>query len=605
MDLNTWFNRYRPYLAILAAVTALIAFLPGGDDDTQLASSGGDGPTFESATGGPSTSIAEDGTIIELDPSGIPLAEGGPSGGQSGGPTGQAGGNTPTNTPSGPLPVTENAATSPDCDPATGRIKFPSSFAPPCAPAFNSNNGGATYQGVTKDKIKVVYFMADESPATSAALTAAGAQNQPPERIATMKDYVDVFNKHYETYGRQVELVVRQGSGKTDDDNAARADALKIATEDKAFAVIGAPTSNKFVETLASKGVICICTVSQPQELYERLAPYIGYTTLMSSTQGYIQRAEYVGKRLAGRKAVHAGLRGAVPMSTETRKFGLLWYETPDNAYRSGAVFFEKELKEKYGVTLAESRSFPSDYAQVQERARPLIQAMKEAGVTSIIFAGDPISPAIFTREATNQQYFPEWIVTGSALTDTAIFARTFDQNQWDKAFGVSFLTARGPQEAGAAYKTHVWHHGRTPTANNQYAVIYPGPWTLFTGIHMAGPNLTAQSWSQGLFNYPVTGQGRKMAATVSFGNHGLWPFTDYTAFDDVTEIWWDPTAPGEDEVGNQAAGLYRYVDGGKRYLPGTHPKTDPKVFVNEGTSTIYQTPPPGEEEPDYPHPKH
>jgi hypothetical protein len=184
------------------------------------------------------------------------------------------------------------------------------------------------------------------------ALTAAGAQNRPEERAATVKDYVDYFNHHYETYGRKVELVVRDGSGETDDDNAARADALKIATEDKAFAVLGSPSSNAFVEELAARGVLCICTTSQPQELYERLDPYIGYTSLMASTQGYIVRAEYVGKRLAGELAKPAGTLDGVPMNTQERKFGLLWYETADQSYASGVRFFEKELKEKYGLTV-------------------------------------------------------------------------------------------------------------------------------------------------------------------------------------------------------------------------------------------------------------
>ena len=599
MDLSTWFTRYRPYLAIVTAIAALIAFMPGSDGDDLASVDSTGAPLFE--PGSTVDTVDGDGETITTEAG----AEGGVVSGNGGG----GGGSAVVDGPSGggenaPGAVSQQAQSA-NCDPATGRIQVPTIYAPPCVPAFAGDNGGSTYQGVTGDTIKVVYFIADESPATSAALTAAGAQNQPPERAATMKDYVDYFNAHYETYGRKVELIIREGSGATEDDNAARADALKIATEDKAFAVIGAPTSNRFVETLAAEGVLCICTTSQPQELYERLAPYVGYTSLMSSTQGYIQRAEYVGKRLQGRKAVHAGTRDGLPMSTEDRKFGLLWYETPDNAYRSGAEFFEKELKNKYGVTLAESRSFPSDYAQVQERARPLIQAMKQAGVTSIIFAGDPISPALFTREATNQRYFPEWIITGSALTDTSIFARTFDQLQWDKAFGVSFLTARSPQEATAAYKTHMWHHGRTPTADNQYAVIYPGPLTLFTGIHLAGPNLTVQSWQKGLFSYPPTGQGRVTSTTVSFGNHGIWPFTDYTSFDDVTEIWWDPSASGEDEVGNFGPGLYRYVDGGKRYLPGQHPTSDPKVFTNQGSVTIYDSPPPGEEEPDYEHSGH
>jgi hypothetical protein len=141
--------------------------------------------------------------------------------------------------------------------------------------------------------------------------------------------------------------------------------------------------------------------------------------------------------------------------------------------------------------------------------------------------------------------------------------------------------------------------------ADNQYGVLYPGPQTLFTGIHLAGPNLSPQTWQQGLFSYPPSGEGRVTSTTVSFGNHGKWPFTDYTAFDDVTEIWWDPSAAGEDEVGNRGAGMYQYVDGGKRYLPGSMPTSEPKVFTRDGAVTVYDSPPPGEEQPDYPHEDH
>jgi hypothetical protein len=49
---------------------------------------------------------------------------------------------------------------------------------------------------------------------------------------------------------------------------------------------------------------------------------------------------------------------------------------------------------------------------------------------------------------------------------------------------------------------------------------------------------------------------------------------------------------------------MYRYVDGGKRYLPGEW--TDElKVFDEAGTSTVYDDLPEGEELPDVPpHPK-
>jgi hypothetical protein len=51
-----------------------------------------------------------------------------------------------------------------------------------------------------------------------------------------------------------------------------------------------------------------------------------------------------------------------------------------------------------------------------------------------------------------------------------------------------------------------------------------------------------------------------------------VWPFTNYVPFDDATELWCDQTATGPDELGNQGRGLYRYVEGGKHYLPGQWP---------------------------------
>lgn len=78
----------------------------------------------------------------------------------------------------------------------------------------------------------------------------------------------------------------------------------------------------------------------------------------------------------------------------------------------------------------------------------------------------------------------------------------------------------------------------------------------------------------------------------------------DYTALDDVAEIWSDNTATGEDEVGNPGAGMYRYASGGQRYLPGQHPERDADAFNPEGTVTVYDTRPENERPPQYPPPK-
>lgn len=598
-DMTHSLGRYMPFVALVAAVALVVAFMPG-DPST--------GPPELSAGGQTQTTRGGTGTggadTTERAGGDTRASRGGEVSGQGGGATGvETQGEA---APGGAAPVEEGGgvadAPGPECDPATNRLRIPSLRSPPCVNDW-SGKAGSPYQGVTPDEIVVAVYRGETNAATEAALTAAGANDEEEDTRATLESYVDYFNAHYEQYGRQVKIVYKEGSGESDDDEAGRADAIDVATKIKAFASWGAP-NNAYVDELVARGVMCICTTSQPQEFYEQRAPYAGYTTLMASTQGYIHRAEYVGKRLAFDEAVHAG---DPVMQTQERVFGLLYFETPDQAYKSGVDFFEKELA-KYNVKLKVRQAFTgaigpgSNPARTQEQARPMIAKMREEGVNNILMASDPLSPSFFTQEATRQRYFPEWTITGSALTDTTLFARTYDQEQWQHAFGISYLSARAPEEEGDAYRLHEWHHGRAPQAENTYGIIYATPWIFFTGVHLAGPELNPLTFQQGLFTYPVTGQGLVTSETVSWGDHGLWPFTDYTGYDDATEIWWDRTATGEDEVGNPGTGMYQYVDGGVRYVPGAHPDSKPKAFDPNGAVTVYDSTPDSDRWPEYEH---
>src|SRR5690606_17148113 len=101
--------------------------------------------------------------------------------------------------------------------------------------------------------------------------------------------------------------------------------------------------------------------------------------------------------------------------------------------------------------------------------------------------------------------------------------------------------------------------------------VIEPPLRTVFTGIHLAGPELTPESFRDGLFRYPISGGG-PTEPQVSRGDHGVWPEMDLGGGDDMTLIWWDPGATGEDETGNEGQGMYRYAKGGQRYTIGNLP---------------------------------
>ena len=71
-----------------------------------------------------------------------------------------------------------------------------------------------------------------------------------------------------------------------------------------------------------------------------------------------------------------------------------------------------------------------------------------------------------------------------------------------------------------------------------------------------------------------------------SFGKHGLWPGVDYGGLDNLNLLWWDPNATGEDETGTVGKGSYRYVDNGRRFLPGHYPTEPIKFFDPANTIT-------------------
>ncbi|HEX4906504.1 MAG TPA: hypothetical protein VFU93_13690 [Acidimicrobiales bacterium] len=480
-----------------------------------------------------------------------------------------------------------------NCDPATGRVRFPSVYAPPCVPSV-TDNGGATYQGVTADGIKVVLYRGQSDPAVDALIRSAGAADTPEDVLATYRDWIEMFQVNFETYGRRVTLEVIDASGPSDDDAAARADAIKVATEMKPFAVIGGPAA--FVDELASRGIVVITQLQRPIEYFADRAPYV-YGTQMSSTQAFIHLAEYVGKRLFGRPARHAG---SPALQQQTRKLGLVYLDTPEGIYKPGVDAFERELT-KYGASLTDRISYEGDINRAQEQARLIISRLKDKGVTSVLFSGDPVAPIFLTQEATAQDYQPEWVIPGGTLVDTNFFGRTYDQDQWAHAFGVSQLWIRPPQEQAEPYYQHVWQFGRPPTAKSTYEIIYQEPWVLFHAIHLAGPNLNPRTFRDGLFSMPVGGAGLFTQVQRSFGRAGGWPFDDWTGFDPVTEVWWDPSANGNDEVGNAGAGMFQFVDGGRRYAPGQWTNDEPAVFDPSRSITHYESLPPNDQYPTYP----
>ncbi|HVN50862.1 MAG TPA: ABC transporter substrate-binding protein [Acidimicrobiales bacterium] len=484
------------------------------------------------------------------------------------------------------------------CDTSRGTLAYPSYFAGQCFKPFKGDNGGATSQGVTATSVKVVLYQAEsDDPILKYIEGSIADTDTNAQTVETIRDWINFYQTYYETYGRKIDLVPFTATGNVADEVAARADATQIAESIKPFAVIGGPAlTAAFGNQLASDHILCLdCMPGQPNNFYPAHSPYV-YGLTMNPDEGQVHNSEFIGKELNGKKAVYAG---EADFRDRTRKFGEIYISTGQDS-ETQQKHFEASLA-KYGVHLDQVLAY-QDPTKLQTDAPGLIAKLKAAGDTSVLFVGDPVAPGPITKAATGQDYFPEWIITGSALTDTTIFARTYDQKQWSHAFGVSFLAARtDPSVSGGLY-LYQWFYGHKPPAKTGAAVVAPEFNLLFAVLQGVGPDLTPQTFQDALFAGPPT----KSAVTqpqISFGNHGIWPQTDYLGIDDATLIWWNPTAKGPDEINGQGTGMYEYVDGGKRYLPGHWPSTLPKMFDTSNSVTIYTTVPPGEQVPSYPSP--
>ncbi len=484
------------------------------------------------------------------------------------------------------------------CDQETGRVAIPFLLAGECYADIEGDNGGATSPGVTAEAIKVVAYVSPEDDPVIDYVTQAIANDETVAQVSeTIEGYVEIFNDFYQLYGRQVDLEILVGSGIATDEVAARADAVKAADEMGAFAVLGGPTlTSAFADELAAKGVMCFgCTGGDP-EFYEERAPYL-FGVGQNADQVGVHLVEYIEKKLAGQPAEFAGDEAL--QSTE-RVFGYLWIESNDSS-ATQAETMESRLSD-VGVDLAESVSYTLDPARLQEQATSLITRLKSAGVTTVIFSGDPVAPTTFTTEATAQDYFPEWVLGPQVLVDTTAFSRTYDQEQWAHAFGPSNLTVKPDRTQYASWVLYQWYFGEDPPAPDTSAVLFPNPAAFFAAVQAAGPNLTPETVEQGMFAQPPTPK-RTTQASLSWGDHGIWDYTDYSGADDMTEIWWDPEATGEDEIGKEGVGMWRYVANGQRYLPGEWTE-DVALFDPTDAPTVLDAPPPDEQAPEYPSPR-
>jgi len=188
------------------------------------------------------------------------------------------------------------------CDQSTGKLAMPYFFTQECF-ANVADNGGATAKGVTGDSITVVVYIAPDTDPILDFITGPIQDNDTAaQKQATYEGFTKMFQDYFQTYGRKVNLKFLNGSGSSDDEVSARADAVKAAEEMGAFAVWGGPVlAPAWTEEIKARGVICLGCPAIPDP-----KPTV-FPITASGDQTRQVLAEYVSKKLAGKNAEFAG----------------------------------------------------------------------------------------------------------------------------------------------------------------------------------------------------------------------------------------------------------------------------------------------------------
>ena len=426
------------------------------------------------------------------------------------------------------------------------------------------SNGGATAPGVTATEVKVVVYYSDSPQAATFPQSVDDTQ-------AAYQYASDTFHT-YQLWGRKPVYEMVQLSGA--DETAQRADALKVIAM-KPFMVMDISDPSKgapiFATTVANAKILVASSSTTP-EAGAKQSPY-RWNYGQDQTASVPLTAAFAGRSLSGKTASFAGDKA---LTSKKRVFGAIY---PQNLVDIAA--FEKQLKENGGA-LAKAVAFdPADPTKTTEALPTLVLQLKDAGVTSVIAFADPATFAPMLKAAANQQYSPEWIITGFGYTDFDVFGRGFDQEQMKHTFGIGSLSPFSAPEPGGVTERSLgafnWYWGDTTTKTNDGGFVNP---FVYNALHYAGPKLTAANVKKGLFAAPVLTNGTA-GNSSGYGNTVGMPYPEYALFGfDSALIWWNPTESGPgNAVGIPGTGKFMYLSDGARFGYTSFPKSEPKFF--------------------------
>lgn len=482
---------------------------------------------------------------------------------------------TPTPTPTKTQSISANLLKNCVGPPPDRQIEDPQS--PPCIRYWQGDNGGATAPGVTRDAIYV------------AVPTPNGFNTD----YAALQNF---FNNRFEFYGRKLIFEYcspkagsgSQGSGNQPDQTADAAQAAAgCGTGNRPFASTFYQFDNGryYNQVMACRYKVITVGSWEPFDtsFMNECAPYF-YNYPMVSQDMFGRIGDWSCARLVGHNAEWSG--DAALKSTK-RNFGIFLapYTADDPVARRSALDGLVNRLRQCGANVPEKQIIINPVGETQPglavdsaSAQNAISQMERANVSTIICLCATFPFGALARAASSNSYHPEWIGSTFGGLDQIVIqelsAAPADETRG--LFGLTFVPRQinpllepfnealqeGDPSLGPQTKS---------TDYSNFTQVYRPLLMLASGLQMAGPHLTPQTFLEGLrkarFPNPIT--------NIHAGAVGV-P-DGYTFTRDAAEWYFDPTARGPYSDDAAGKGAICYLDSGARHDYGTWARTEPQ----------------------------
>ena len=577
-------RRYSVIYVVGALAVIAVGLLPTVGQGSSSAASDA-GSNTGGAYGGQASAPGAVGSAAPGAPGALPsgaAAVGGSGAASATGTTAVAPGGTTTSGPVAKVQVANGVTRGGyQCSSGVRQLPF-SQYAAPCVAKFAGNNGGATWNGVTGSTITIAMRKTSDAQganakAVDAEAVAAGGVTAEVEE-ADVRKLITWANKNFEFYGRQIKLVDFNGQGNGTNESlgtdqaAACHDADQAANSVHAFAAIRWGGLYEYGPYAACakryKLVVPFGALYYPESEYQHDDPYVWAITT-SCTIGGSETAEFLGKQIAPYKAKWAGMDGALNLQNTQRKFANY---VPTNAgYQECAKNTRDTLVNKYGMAANrwDQYNYALDISQAGSDSNKAAIQFASDHDTSVILSTDPIAPIFLSQACHNQNYFPEWILTGVALTDQDNWAQLWDQQEMKgRLFGLSQLGSAQAMQDPKGEAGRVLKAAGVPL-NAGSALIYYEMLPIFDYIQAAGPVLTPANLAAGIHSLPIAGGPTGADGTWLFGR-------THTGIIDSREIYY---AANKTSPANGKPGTYIAIYNGRRFRLGQYPTGEPPFF--------------------------